>query len=209
MKVAEISCPSCGATHDVHNPGVITVVCEYCGNAVYWDQEKIQNVGKQSTLPEGFSRLYRGASGTLLNKRFVVMGRVRYSFGQGFWDEWFVEMQDGSIAWLTEDNHEFTLETRVTDVQVPPFDALKAGLRIEARNTPFFIEEVGQAECIGVEGDLPVKMEVGEVYSFADASSPDGRYTLGIEYDEDPPTVFYGHWLKYASITMDDEGEDW
>ena len=87
MYAQEIQCPSCGAGRTIRNPGVITIVCEYCGNAVYWDQEKIANAGKQSILPEGFSRLFRGATGSLLNKRFCVLGRVRYSFGRGFWDE--------------------------------------------------------------------------------------------------------------------------
>jgi len=80
MSPTEITCPSCGATHEVTNPGVITVVCKYCGNAIYWDRDNIENAGKQSILPEGFSRLYRAASGALQNKRFVVMGRVRRRF---------------------------------------------------------------------------------------------------------------------------------
>ena len=114
MKPTEIFCPSCGARHDIYNPGVITVVCDYCGTAVYWDEEKIETAGKQSILPEGFSRLYRGATGTLSQQRFFVLGRVRYSFGKGFWDEWYLEFNDGTLGWLIEDNHELSLETRTT-----------------------------------------------------------------------------------------------
>ena len=53
MPPKTIHCPSCGAGHDITNPGVITIVCEYCGNAVYWDEEKIKDAGKQSILPAG------------------------------------------------------------------------------------------------------------------------------------------------------------
>lgn len=209
MEPQSIACPSCGATHDIYNPGVITVVCDYCGNAIYWDAGKIENAGKQSVLPEGFTRLFRGATGRLENRAFVVMGRVRYSFGSGFWDEWFLEFSDGTIGWLTEDNHELALQTRTTSNKIPPLEALTPGKKFTVRKIDFIVQAVGEAECIGVEGDLPIEVQTGETYRFVDASSPDGKYTFGIEYDAMPPTLFVGKWVNYASITLNDEGLDW
>ena len=209
MQPQRLSCPSCGAGLDLNNPGIVTLVCEYCGNAVYWDAEKVKNAGIQSILPEGFSRLYRGATGKLKNRRFLVTGRVRYSFGKGFWDEWFLEFGDGTIGWLTEDNHEFALEKRSTVKHLAPLDQLSPGVRLTIQDIPFVIEEVGQAECLGMEGDLPIAAQSGEKYTFADASSPDGKYSLGLEFDADPPAIYLGQWLKYEDIQMDDEGADW
>ena len=210
MDAQEIHCPSCGAGHMIHNPGLITVVCEYCGNAVYWDEEKIQDAGKQSVLPEGFSRLYRGASGSLFGKRFNVLGRVRYSFGKGFWDEWFLEFENGETGWLSEDNHEFSYEkTFPAPAGIPPFAKISPGTKLTLNKKPYVIEEIGEAECLGVEGDLPLKLQTGEKYPFADGSTPDGKYTLGIEYDSEPPTLFVGRWIKSASLKLDDEGGEW
>ncbi len=209
MEQTRINCPSCGAGHDIRNPGIVTIVCEYCGNAVYWDEKKVESAGKQSILPEGFSRLYRGGTGTLKNRRFFVLGRVRYSFGNGFWDEWFLEFSGQSIGWLTEDNHEFALETRCRVKRLPAFSALSPGFRLTVRDIPFVIEEVGNAECLGVEGDLPIAAQSGETYRFADASSPDGKHTLGLEFDDDQPGVYFGEWIKYSDIRMDDEGLNW
>lgn len=209
MKPTEVNCPSCGATTPVYNPGVIMITCEYCGNAVYWDEDKIKDAGKQSVLPEGFSRLYRGATGSLFHKRFNVLGRIRYSFGQGFWDEWFLEFEDGSTGWLTEDNHEFALEEEELKVNVPPFEKLRPGAKLHLKGKQFYIEEIGLAECLGVEGELPFPVLTGEKYHFADGSTPDGNYTIGIEYDKTPPTVFTGRWLKHASLQLDDEGIEW
>ena len=86
---------------------------------------------------------------------------------------------------------------------------MKPGTKINVRDTDIIIEEVGQAECLGMEGDLSIEVQTGETYNFADGSSPDGRYTLGIEYDDDPPTVFLGKWLKYGALSIDDEGLEW
>ena len=204
-----ISCPSCGAAHDVVNPGIVMFVCTYCGNAVSWDEEKIQAAGTQAVLPEGFTRLYRGATGSLKDRRFEVLGRVRYSFGRGFWDEWYLELQDGRTVWLTEDNHELAMQGQINDVQVAPFDQYQPGTSLLVRDQLFWVQETGNAECIGLEGDLPKLLTAGETYPYVDASSPDGRFTLGIEYDDEVPTVFWGRWLKHSALRLDDEGLDW
>jgi hypothetical protein len=66
--------------------------------------------------------LYVHTLNTCRDNTIVVMGRVRYSFGSGFWDEWFLEFNDGTIGWLTEDNHELALQTRTTSKKTPPGD---------------------------------------------------------------------------------------
>lgn len=81
--------------------------------------------------------------------------------------------------------------------------------KLNIKKRVFVVQEVGEAECIGVEGDLPIEAQTGEVYKFADASSQDGQFTLGIEYDQKPPTVFIGRWLKYTDLVLDDEGLEW
>lgn len=207
-----LACPSCGATHEVRNPGVMMVVCEYCATAVYWDESRIEAAGKQSVLPDGTSRLYRGAAGALHQKRFLVTGRVRYSFGRGFWDEWYLEMADGAAQWLTEDNHELAAQRAVSFNNPQPFSHYRPGTRVRLRETDFVVQEVGHAECLGIEGELPRQIVTGERYPYVDASSPDGRYTLGLEFDEgenQPPSAFVGKWLKFSELRLDDEGDDW
>ncbi len=49
----------------------------------------------------------------------------------------------------------------------------------------------------------------GERYRYIDGSSPDGKHSLGIEYDAGPGAVFLGDWLAHGELTLDDEGEDW
>jgi predicted RNA-binding Zn-ribbon protein involved in translation (DUF1610 family) len=204
-----IACPSCGAEHDLYNPGIVMFLCPYCATAVYWDEEQIRAAGTQSVLPEGFTRLYRGAAGALHQTRFVVLGRARYSFGRGFWDEWYLELADGQIQWLSEDNHELSLQAEVSWSGLGPPSSYQPGTAIAGQKQRFVVQEVGRAECIGVEGDLPKMIVPGESYDYVDASSPNGRYTLGIEYDDDPPSVFLGRWLKVAELSLDNEGDDW
>jgi hypothetical protein len=189
----------------VENPGTLMFVCEYCASVVYWDAGQVRASGQKAALTEGFTRLYRGASGSVRGRRFTTEGRVRYSFGRGFWDEWYVRFDDGSTAWLTEDNHELCLETKVPHASPP--DGASAWLSIGGAD--FAVEERGQAECIGAEGELPFVVRLGDTYRYVDGSSPDGKRAVGIEYDGEPASVFVGDWLAHEDVQLDDEGEDW
>ena len=205
MTAREVNCPNCGAPRRVENPGTLMFVCEYCSSAVYWDEGQVRASGQKAALTEGFTRLYRGASGSYRGRRFTTEGRVRYSFGRGFWDEWYLRFDDGSTAWLTEDNHELCLETKAADVP-PPNGGF---VRLSLHGIDFVVEERGEAECIGAEGELPCVARLGERYRYIDGSSPDGKHSVGIEYDNEPANAFVGEWLGHEDVRLDDEGEDW
>lgn len=183
------------------------VVCGHCGNTVWWDAEAVHNVGRRSILPEGFTRLYTGATGALLDRRIRVIGRVRFGYGRGFWDEWYLEYANGGHAWLTEDDHELCLQQPSAPAGRPPSVGQKPGQRFNHQGEPWVVEEVGVARCLGVEGALPEKMEEGESFRYVDASSPDGRRALGIEDWEGDIRVYVGRWLLPGGLVLDDEGE--
>jgi len=204
-----VSCPSCGAPTPIKNPGVVMVQCEYCKELFSWNQGAIESAGKRSVLMEGFTRLYRGATGSIGQNRFEVLGRVRYDFGGGFWDEWFLTTQDGQGAWLTEDDHQLAWQTPTPwEFNADP-GSYQPGTVITVQGVQYIVHEVGQAKCLGIEGSLPRHILPDESYRYADASTADGRYSLGLEFDDSPPSAFVGNWLDPQALTLDDEGDAW
>jgi hypothetical protein len=179
-------------------------VCVYCASPVYWDAEQVRSAGTRAALTEGFTRLYREATGSVRGKRFEALGRARYAFDRGFWDEWYLRFDDGTTAWLTEDNHELCLERRLPEMPAPD----NGFVRCTLGGIAFAIEERGDAACVGAEGELPFVVALGERYRYVDGSSPDGKHSLGIEYGNDP-AIFIGDWLGHEDLALDDEGEDW
>ncbi len=205
-----LQCPACGAPLETQNPGVVMAVCGHCGNTIWWDAQAIHSAGKRSILPEGFTRLYTGATGAIQGRRFVVLGRVRYGFGRGFWDEWFVELQGGNATrWLSEDDHELSLQQALTGLALPDVRGLLPGARLTLAETTWAVEEVGEATCLGAEGSLPEIFEEGETFRYIDASSLDGKYNLGLEMRRDGARAFKGRWLSHEVVTLDDEGGSW
>ncbi|MEO1366969.1 MAG: DUF4178 domain-containing protein [Acidobacteriota bacterium] len=203
------SCPSCGAPQPADNPGLVSFACGFCGTVFYLDEEKVQSVGKKSLLTEGFSRLYNGATGSFHQKRFRVIGRVRYAFTRGFWDEWFLELDDGSNVWITEDQHELCEQRAIEWNQQLAGAHFERGAYFTLDDRHYAVQESGQARCIGLEGALPKMIQVNEIYRYANATSLDGYYSLGVEFDDDPPSVYLGRWLRYNELKLDDEGMDW
>ena len=205
-----ISCPSCGAEGRVDNPASVSYTCPYCENIVLFDKEGLKLSGKSSRLSEGFSRLYRGATGSIDGKRFYVLGRVRYSFGRGFWDEWLLDVGEETPVWLTEDNYELSLQAPHSPSELPDMSTLKVGKDITLGGHTFRIQESGKAKCLGIEGELPKSILPDEEYMYIDGSSLDGKNNFGIEFDDDlSPSCYIGTWLTQDKLVMDENDYGW
>lgn len=207
-----ITCPSCGASNALPNPAIVSIVCPYCDNISYIDKGSIRLSGKQSRLSEGFSRLYRGGSGSIHGKSFIVRGRVRYSFGRGFWDEWYVEWDSGEMGWITEDNHQFSMQKEIIINENTIQSMQSLGSIVSIRTKSYTITEIGQARCLGIEGALPNDITPDEVYRFIDGVSVDGAQTLGLEFDEGedhPPRAYIGEWVAHKDLIMEDNNYAW
>ena len=106
----KFQCPSCGAAQTVTNPGVVMKVCEFCRTTMYRDKESALRAGEKSLDLPPSSRFKVGSTGKLNKKPFMVLGRLAYAHEHGTWSEWFIETEDGSIKWLSEDEGELFLE---------------------------------------------------------------------------------------------------
>ncbi|MEW6530975.1 MAG: DUF4178 domain-containing protein [Thermodesulfobacteriota bacterium] len=204
----QFQCPSCGAGNVVTNPGVLMKVCDYCKTAIYWDKESALRAGRKSMDLPPSPRFRVGATGKIKGRAFTVLGRLSYAYAQGTWNEWFVEMGDGTIQWLSEDEGEIFLETplELTSL-VPSFDKLEPGTPVTLNDRVGVIEELGQAKCLGGEGQIPFVVEIGETYPYADGSGEDGSFVFGLEYDPESgePRAFVGTAvsLKDAAVKAD------
>ena len=191
----KFSCPSCGAANEVTNPGILMKVCGFCKTAIYWDKESALRAGSKSMDLPSSSRFRLGATGKIKGESFTVLGRLHYAHAQGKWDEWFIEMSDGEIKWLSEDEGELFVETPLNLISpVPGPGELKPGQEIPLNDRLGVVEEIGEARCLGGEGQIPFEIEIGEVYPYVDGSTVDGEYSFGLEYDSEtePPRAFLG-----------------
>lgn len=194
----QFQCPSCGAANKITNPGILMKICDYCKTAIYWDKESALRAGRKSMDLPPSTRFKVGATGKIKGNTFTILGRLVYAHEKGSWSEWFIEKADGDIKWLTEDEGELFLEEPLKlTTPVPTPEELEPGMKILLNDRLGVVEEIGEARCIGGEGQIPFEVELGETYPYVDGAAVDGSFSFGLEYDTETgtPTAFIGKIL--------------
>jgi hypothetical protein len=203
----QLQCPNCGGEHTLVNPGITMLVCDYCKTVVYWGEQTALQTGRQSILPEADTRLFMHASGKLMGRGYEVAGHLRYDHGRGTWDEWYLQMDDGGVAWLSEDERKLSLEQFLRpDPSMPAPGQLQPGHPVTLDGVGYTVREVGTATCAGGEGQLPFTVLPGEQYPYVDLASHDGTQFATLEYDQEgAPRCFTGQVLDHETLSVNDE----
>ncbi len=201
----EVACPKCGAAHQVVNPGITTLVCSSCHAVVYWGADGALQVGSESILPANQSRLFLFASGALDGVTYQVVGHVRYDYGHGTWDEWYLQTDDGRSLWVSEDERVITEEAPVDASAAPPYGSLKVGTPVDLGGTVYTVRELATATCVGSEGQLPLPVFPGDSYPYADLASEDGTSFATLEYAADGARAFAGRVVGHDRLTVEGE----
>ncbi|MBN2497843.1 MAG: DUF4178 domain-containing protein [Deltaproteobacteria bacterium] len=203
----QITCPNCGGSHDLVNPGISMLVCEYCQTTLYWSEDAAVHMGQRSILPQGDTRLYMGATGKLLERSFEVVGHVRLEVDRGGWDEWYLMIDGQKSAWVSEDGRQLALARSLkVEEALPRPDEIDVGYTVRLSGMEFTVREIGEARCVGGEGQLPFTLLPGEQYPFLDLATADGQHNATLEFDEEEaPHAYLGRTLSHEQLVVDDD----
>ncbi len=199
-----LNCPSCGGAVPIANRFVKMVVCPYCGNTLDVRNHKLDPTGQKATLVDYPTRFRIGQTGQIAGQRFHILGRVRFEDEDGFWDEWYLEWADGGIAWLEEEEGQYTLSRpeALTDA-VLAYDQVRVGSRISVNGDPMFVTERCEARIAGAEGQLYFRVHVGRPVRFVDGNLQ-GRLAA-LEYTDDRIEFTLGESLPRQQVLLDGE----
>ncbi|PCI37486.1 MAG: hypothetical protein COB53_06425 [Elusimicrobia bacterium] len=202
----DIACPSCGAAATIRSPFAKMSVCTQCSSTLWLEKTGVAVGPKMSAPAPSISGLFLGAEGKLRESSFRVVGRVRYKYERGFWDEWLL-LKDGDKAmWLSEDEGDLTLEKNYSfKGDVPKFEETKVEHLYKLSGHPFFVEERGVAVCESGEGELPFTIEPGEKVPYLEGRIDKRPATL--EYDEDKPRLFLGSYVSMEQLSIDPDSK--
>jgi hypothetical protein len=195
------TCPSCGAPVEIKNRFSKVAVCAYCDTHLKVNEGALSPAGRHAKLAEFPSIFKIGAKGTILGKPFNVLGRMRYKYSGGYFDEWFIEY-DGEPSWFAEDEGTFTIYTDMLETaEFPPIDTVKAGQNITVGDKKMMIKEKGRAVIEGGEGELYYYVEPGTEVIYMDAVSEGKK--VSIEYTDDEIELFTGRPLLKRDIIVE------
>lgn len=112
--VERVNCPNCGGLLPRRFRYTKLMVCDSCGSILYLRRDAIEKLGTQAVLadhPSLFQLYHRFAYG----KWFLEpVGMLQYSYGRGFWEEWWCLDNDGKGYWISVDEGDFVMEQKHT-----------------------------------------------------------------------------------------------
>ena len=198
----QIACPSCGAPLQIESAYTTLLVCNFCGASLYVRDTGVDITGQTAKLADFPSRLSVGASGKVKGRAFKVLGRVRYQNDDGFFDEWFLQLDNQQVGWMTEDEGDLTLifKSKLTS-PIPPFDQIKVGTFIPLGSDRMFVSEKGNAKIMGAQGEVSMTAPPGRPVQYVDGNAASKVIRLLI--DENGITMHTGDPLEFKDVVID------
>lgn len=197
-----LNCPNCGGPVRVEHRSVRMVACGYCAGLLEVVPDGVRMAGTAARLVPLPTQFRVGQTGTIRGRTFQVLGRVRYAYDEGVWDEWYLALDDGQPAWLEEDDGEYIL-ARPEELQggVPGFDQLRVGVRVTVNGYSFMITERCRARVAGAEGQLFSRALLNRPVNFVEGNA--GGRIAYLEFSDDGVEFGIGEPLDRADVRVE------
>ncbi len=204
MQLKQINCGSCGAPMEVKSAFTKSVVCPYCDTSNIIEDQGVDPTGKMAKLADSRSIFAIGRTGTMRGKKFEVLGRLRYGYDEGFWDEWFLQFDDGHCEWVTEEEGELSsFQKELLTQPIENIDRLRVGQMVDIEGKRVFITELTDATILGGEGELHYRVIPGKELLHMEGNA--GGKLISLEVWPREIEVHTGGPILYKEVIMNKE----
>ena len=192
-----INCPQCGAALPLYFVHTKLAQCSSCGSSIFLDDEAARLAGESSVLAPEPSLLSLNKPFVYAGKSYFPMGMIRYSYGRGFWEEWWIKDSSEHEYWLSVDEGDMVFERLIENEDDPKlFESSFIGQNI---GSEWIITEIGTGVCEGFSGSLPRIVTKGEEYQYTHLSGYHARFKT-IEIDPSGMRTYLGKWISPFDI---------
>lgn len=203
-----VNCPNCGAEVVFRSPALPSRVCDYCRSMLVRTGDTVMKVGEAAALPFDVSPIQIGTRGRFADHAFEVIGRVRWSWRDGSWNEWLLLFNDGSNAWLGEAMGQFMLlrERPIGEARSPELRGVVQGrtprvnTSVDIDGEKMTIADAREVTCVAAEGELPFQAPTGWTVFSVDLRSASGR-VANLQRDEDGTSFYDGLYVTLAELS--------
>ena len=170
------ACPNCGAPVDFRSPASAFAVCGFCKSTVVREGGALRKIGESAELFDDHSPLQLGAAGKFQGAAFTLVGRLQYRYAEGTWNEWHALFENGTSAWLSEDNGRYVLAIDVPlEGGAPAATSLKTGAQMMVAGQAWTVASVSAAKLIAAQGELPYWPSLERGFVVSDLRSTRGE----------------------------------
>jgi len=197
------SCPSCGAPIQFTSALSLYCVCSHCQSQIFRNEQEVELIGKQASLPDDISPLQLYSEGEFKGKTFKVIGRCKLQWEQGTWNEWYISFSNGeATAWLAEAQGKWMLSFEQKEFTPPNPKEIKIGETYRFNTVNFTYSDEKNAISYGFEGELPFKAVQGEKRYSVDLLSNLPNKFLSFEYEAESARAYLGQYVTLFELKM-------
>ncbi|CAA6815896.1 MAG: Unknown protein [uncultured Thiotrichaceae bacterium] len=204
MPTDTLNCPQCGNVLPLTFSFSKLTVCNQCDSTIFLEDEGARLAGTQSTLTDLPSLIQLKMPFTYKTVSYLPVGHIRYSYGQGFWDEWWIMDNKGEGVWMSVDEGDFAFEyPKKLQGSLPRINQLRLDQTVRVMDKDWKVTEIGRATCEGFQGELPEIIEAGEQFDYIHLSAQDAAL-MTLEYFGPHEVYGYqGQWVDPFDIRID------
>jgi hypothetical protein len=182
-------------------------VCGYCHSSVLRTGGNLEAIGKVAEVPDDVSPLQLGVRGRVGARSFELIGRVRWRYADGAWNEWLAYFDDGSTGWLGESSGRYMLLRQVdTEAvhsnvvsQLQGGEHVRPGAEAVINGVKFWASDVKTVSCVASEGELPFN-SLGLTAESIDLMSADEHCASIQKAAGEGVEVYAGQYVTLADI---------
>lgn len=164
----------------------------------------MRDMGRTAVLPFDVSPVRMGTTGTFDGLSFTAIGRVRWAWAAGSWNEWLLLFGDGSHGWLGDAMGEFSvLRERAMNAGLARIAELPVGTGVEIDGESMTVADSREARCIAAEGELPFVAPAGWTVHSVDLRGPSGAAAT-IQRDAQDTSFYAGRYVTLAELAPRD-----
>ena len=202
-----VNCPNCGAGVTFRSAALPSRICDYCQTILVRRDEAVDAVGKAASLPFDVSPIQIGTRGRFDDEGFEVIGRVRWGWTDGSWNEWLLLFDGGYHAWLGEAMGQYMMlrERPLAEIGSPVLQALAdgepapVGTEVQVDGGILTVADAREATCIAAEGELPFTAPAGWTIFSVDLRSPSGR-CASLQREDGGASFYDGRYVTLAEL---------
>jgi ribosomal protein S27AE len=200
-------CPNCGAAVEFRSATSGLAVCGFCQSTIARDGPTLRNIGKMAELFEDYSPLQIGTTGVYSGTTFTLIGRLQYRWAEGTWNEWHAWFDNGTSAWLSDDNGRYVLAFDAPEVAgLPAAAQLTLGAPYRINNAVYSVASITEVQLVAAQGELPFSQarlpKVGVPFTVADLRNDRGEVLTLDYYDAEHPTLSIGRSATLAELKL-------
>jgi predicted RNA-binding Zn-ribbon protein involved in translation (DUF1610 family) len=200
--MSALTCPNCGDAVAPALTRIKMMTCPSCGTTLILEDASVRLAGREGVMHDVPMLIGLGDGVTCGRETVEILGHARFSYGRGFWDEFWGVTGTGEPRWVSVDEGDVVYQSPLPPADYPRHDGrFRAGQTLTTRDTSFDIVEIDSAECVALKGAFDEELQVGETYRFVNAQSDRG-WLLSGEIWDGGEAWFVGDWYDPYEITV-------